>query len=310
MSLNQTIISLLTFLVYSLCALAQFFHIKGRRPFPKLKLISSGLLAATLHGYLLYGWIDTPYGQNLSISHMFSLVAWLIAVLTLISSIYSPNEQNQMQVNHLHQNNPMLTAKNVKIGMGKGISLKGISFLKLGDLQNLAIFTLPMAAISIPLAWLFPGNDYFQTGLYPLRLLHILISIAALGVMGMAALQATLLHIQTQRIRNKTAEAKLWFLPPLQTMETLLFQIIWIGFLFLSASLASACIFLEDIFQINLFQKMFFSFLAWGFFAVLLYGHHRSGWRGTRVVRFTLSGMVLLIVAYFSSKLILLKYWT
>lgn len=267
MSFNPTIISALAFAVYSCSALAQFLHLKGRRALPKLQLISSGLLAATLHGYLLYCWIDTPYGQNLSLSHMFSLVTWLIAVLVLISSLYRP-------------------------------------------IENLAIFTLPLSAVSIPLALLFPGNDYFQTGLYPLRLIHILISIAALGILGMATLQATLLHIQTSRIRNKIPETKLWFLPPLQTMETLLFQIIWLGFLFLSASLASACIFLEDIFQINLFQKIFFSFLAWGFFAVLLYGHHRSGWRGTRVIRFTLSGMILLVVAYFSSKLILLKYWT
>lgn len=265
--MNQTTISILTFSIYALSALAQFLHVKNRRPFPKLRLISSGLIAASLHGYLLYCWIDTPYGQNLSPSHMFSLVTWLIAVLTLITSLYRP-------------------------------------------IENLAIFTLPLVAVSIPLALLFPGHDYFQTALYPLRLTHILISIAALGVLGMAALQATLLHIQTQRIRNKMPDNHLWFLPPLQTMETLLFQIIWLGFLFLSASLASACIFLEDIFQVNLFQKIFFSFLAWGFFAVLLYGHHRSGWRGTKVVRFTISGMVLLIVAYFSSKLVLLKYWT
>ncbi len=266
MNLNQNILSLLAFSVYSLCALAQFFHMKGLRQLPKLKLISSGLLAATLHGYLLYCWIDTPYGQNLSLSHMFSLVTWLIAVLTLISSLYRP-------------------------------------------IENLATFILPITAISIPTALFFPGQEYFQTGLYPLRLTHILISIAALGILGMATLQAALLHIQTQRIRNKIPEANLWFLPPLQTMETLLFQIIWLGFIFLSASMASACIFLEDIFQINLLQKIFFSFLAWGFFATLLYGHHRSGWRGTRVVRFILTGMVLLVVAYFSSKLILLKYW-
>lgn len=265
--MNQTIIGALAFLVYSLSALAQFLHLKDRRPFPKLRLISSGLLAATVHGYLLYCWIDTPYGQNLSPSHMFSLVTWLIAVLTLVSSLYRP-------------------------------------------IENLAILTLPLAAISIPIALIFPGQDYFYTALYPLRLIHILISIAALGILGMATLQATLLHIQTQRIRNKTSENKLWFLPPLQTMETLLFQIIWLGFLFLSASLASACIFLEDIFQVNLLQKIIFSFLAWSFFAVLLYGHHRSGWRGTKAIRFTISGMVLLIVAYFSSKLILLKYWT
>lgn len=263
--MSQTITSFLTCFIYCASTLAQTLHLGGKQRFPKPVLIITGLFGAALHGYLLYRWIDTPFGQNLSASHMLSLVCWLMLVLILISAIYQP-------------------------------------------VENLSIFILPVAAASIPLALAFPGNEYLQTRLYPLRLTHILISIAALAVLGMAALQAILLYLQTHWIRHKSSEGALRFLPPLQTMETLLFQIIWLGFLFLSASLASACIFLDDIFIISRLQKILFSFLAWAFFATLLYGHYRSGWRGTTAIRWTLSGMVLLIVAYFSSKLIALKY--
>lgn len=265
LAMNQIIIGLFIAIAYGALTLAQAWQFQGKRPFPKPLLIIGGLFAAALHGYLLYHWIDTPLGQNLSASHMFSLVTWLILVLVLISALYRP-------------------------------------------VENLALFILPLAALSIPLALVFPGNEVFQTRLYPLRLTHILISIGALAVLGMATLQAILVYFQTQWIRKQNSVGALSFLPPLQTMETLLFQIIWLGFLFLSASLASACIFLEDIFSISRLQKMLFSFLAWGFFATLLYGHYRSGWRGTTAIRWTLSGMVLLIVAYFSSKLMFLKY--
>lgn len=141
------------------------------------------------------------------------------------------------------------------------------------------------------------------------QLTHACISIVALGILGIATLQAALLYLQHHSIHSKQSKGIVRWLPPLQTMETLLFQILWLGFIFLSASLLSAYLSLDDMFRPNHFQKIFFSFLAWGFFATLLYGRHRLGWRATTAVRWTLSGMMFLIVAYFSSKLILFKYW-
>ena len=40
-------------------------------------------------------------------------------------------------------------------------------------------------------------------------------------------------------------------------------------------------------------------------FAVLLWGKHRLGWRGTTAVRWTVAGFGLLILAYFGSKFVL-----
>jgi ABC-type uncharacterized transport system permease subunit len=265
MNANLYLISCLAFLLYFYCSFRYYLHLRGRGEFAKRNLIGLGLLATVLHGYLLYRWIDTPFGQNLSLSHVFSLIAWLMCVLTLITALYKP-------------------------------------------IQNLSILILPLAALSVPLGVLFPGNAYFLTRLYPLQLTHILISIMAFGILGMAAFQAMLLHLQNRLLRSQYSETGLRFFPPLQTMETLLFQIIWLGFLCLSASLATAFFFLEDIRAISHIQKIIFSVLAWIFFAILLYGHHHSGWRGRTAIRWTLSGVILLIVAYFSSKLIVLKY--
>src|SRR5690606_36863616 len=40
-------------------------------------------------------------------------------------------------------------------------------------------------------------------------------------------------------------------------------------------------------------------------FAVLLWGRHRLGWRGGTALRWTLGGLVVLILAYFGSKFVL-----
>ena len=41
------------------------------------------------------------------------------------------------------------------------------------------------------------------------------------------------------------------------------------------------------------------------FFACLLFGHWRFGWRGRTAARYTITGFVVLAVAYFGSKFVL-----
>lgn len=94
-------------------------------------------------------------------------------------------------------------------------------------------------------------------------------------------------------------------LPPLQTMETLLFEMIWAGLILLSISIVSGLIFLDNIFAQHLVHKSVLSISAWLTFAVLLWGRHQSGWRGITAIRGTLIGFALLLLAYFGSKLVL-----
>ena len=86
-------------------------------------------------------------------------------------------------------------------------------------------------------------------------------------------------------------------LPPLLTMETLLFRMIAIGFVLLTLTLASGVVFSEEIFgkawQFN--HKVLFGFISWGVFAVLLWGHHYL--RLARAYRGALDGERLRIPA-------------
>ena len=262
---NLTQISYLTIIIYLSLALMQCLHLYGKLTFSKFFLLSLGILVSTLHSFILYRWIDTPIGQNLSLTNMFSLMCFGMVLLTLLTALRKP-------------------------------------------VENLFIFILPLSALSIILVLTWPGFNITQTSLNPNSLIHILISIVAFSILGMAALQATLLHIQNGLLRNKRRTAMINILPPLQTMENLLFKIIWLGFILLSASLGTAFLFLDDLFIISRLQKIVFSFLAWGLFATLIYGHHRAGWRGPTAVRWTLLGIMMLIFAYFGSKLVL-KLW-
>ena len=45
--------------------------------------------------------------------------------------------------------------------------------------------------------------------------------------------------------------------------------------------------------------------VAWILFSVLLWGHYQLGWRSQIAVRLTLAGFVLLMLAFFGSKLAL-----
>jgi ABC-type uncharacterized transport system permease subunit len=77
------------------------------------------------------------------------------------------------------------------------------------------------------------------------------------------------------------------------------------GLLFLTLSLVSGFIFIEDLFAQHLAHKTILSIVAWISFSGLLLGRIKYGWRGQTAVKWTLTGFILLLLAYFGSKLVL-----
>lgn len=134
---------------------------------------------------------------------------------------------------------------------------------------------------------------------------HILTSIIAFSLLNIAALQAILLAFQDQQLKSHSPKRYIQSLPPLQTMESLLFQMLGAGLFFLTISLSSGFIFIEDLFAQHLVHKTVLSILAWIIFSGLLLGRHRYGWRGQTAIKWTLFGFLSLLLAYFGSKLVL-----
>jgi ABC-type uncharacterized transport system permease subunit len=166
------------------------------------------------------------------------------------------------------------------------------------------VFLLPLASIAISLEMIFPATHTLPLpGAEALDLkLHIIMSVLAYSLLSIAAVQSILLAVQDKHLRNKHPGGFIRALPPMQTMETLLFQLIGLGLAILTLSLISGMIYLEDMFAQHLVHKTILSMVAWVVFAVLLWGRWKFGWRGRIAIRWTLSGFFVLLLAYVGSK--------
>lgn len=206
----------------------------------------------------------------------------------------------------------LLTADGLNLGFFNAASL--IALLTAGLLllaalrkpvENLGIALLPIAAVSLVLTLSHRSQHIVESSLSWQIETHILLSVLAYSILGLAAFQAILLAVQHHQLHNRRPGGFVRALPPLQTMESLLFQMIGTGFVLLSLSLLTGVLFLEDIFAQHLIHKTVLSLVAWGVFAGLLLGHRQYGWRGRTAIRWTLSGFGFLMLAYFGSKLVL-----
>lgn len=171
--------------------------------------------------------------------------------------------------------------------------------------ENLGILLFPLAALAIFLETRYSAAHFFSADApWGLRV-HVLISLLAYSVLTLASVQAILLAIQDHHLRHRHPGGFVRALPPLQTMETLLFEMIGVGFVLLSLALISGFMFLEDLFAQRLVHKTFLSIAAWLVFGTLLTGRIRFGWRGQKALIWTLVGFVVLMLAYFGSKFVI-----
>lgn len=181
-------------------------------------------------------------------------------------------------------------------------------------LRILGVAIYPLAALAAAIASSLP------TPINPIPIadwkiqLHIMLSLFTAGFLTLASVQAITLAAQDRLLHRRTGMTLVQALPPLQTMERLLFQLIGLGFFLLSLSLISGLLFVKDLLGQHLAHKTVLSMIAWLLFGLLLWGRWRHGWRGRAAIRWTLSGYLVLIVAYFGSKWVLEqlldKHWT
>ncbi len=206
----------------------------------------------------------------------------------------------------------IMTANGLNLGLFKAGSLVAWLMVLLliiagirQPLENLTLILLPIAALCILLEISFPSNRFIMQG-SPMGLqLHILLSVLAYSLLTIAAFQAVMLSLEDHYLHHKQPTRIMQYLPPLQIMESLLFQIIAAGFFLLSLSLLSGFMFMQDITAQHLIHKTALSIVAWLVFLILLSGRWYFGWRGRVAVRYTLAGFVALMLAYFGSKFVL-----
>jgi len=180
----------------------------------------------------------------------------------------------------------------------------GNFFYRLNGLQALV---LPIAAAAVLMAGLLPSPHPLPNTEFMVFKVHLVIAMLAYSLFTIASLHVLLMALLERRLHDGTLPRALGPLPPLLTMERMLFRIIWAGFILLTATLVTGVVFSEELFgkAAKLNHKTVFGMVSWIIFAALLCGRHVYGWRGRVAVRWTLAGFLALVLAYVGSKFVL-----
>lgn len=232
-----------------------------------------------IHGMVLQSAIFKPEGLNFGFADALSLMAWFGITFYWIENWFLP----------LRGMLPLV------LGMG-------------------ALFTLFSA--------MFPGellsnravnSQWFR--------LHFFVANAAYGLMSLAALHAILMSWQDKRLRHHANDNNTWYesiyasqaarwldlLPPLMTMERVLFNLLRMGYVFLTLTVFSGIFFSQTLFGRSLIfdHKTVFALIAWLMFGGLLIARWRIGLRGVKALRWVLTAFLMLMLAYVGSRFVL-----
>ncbi len=143
---------------------------------------------------------------------------------------------------------------------------------------------------------------------------HFIVATISVGLLSLAAMHAMLMSIQDRALHRQLAivpnsRAALWLegLPPLMTMESLLFNLLYVGFALLTLTVFSGLLFSQTLFGKPLVfdHKTIFALISWVLFGGLLVARWRVGLRGRAAIRWVLSAYTALLLAYVGSRFVM-----
>jgi ABC-type uncharacterized transport system permease subunit len=197
-----------------------------------------------------------------------------------------------------------LSLPNVVSIMGWQIAAIALIAATRPRIRGLSALLLPVAALAALIGSAGEVPDITQKLSWEMRA-HILVSVVAYTLLSIGAAIAALMAMQDRSLRNRHSGRFLKVLPPLETMEQVLFATIHVGVILLTLSVFSGLIFVDNAFSQHLVHKTVLSIVALVVFSLLLIGRWRFGWRGRRAIHWTLAGYSVLLLAYFGSRIIL-----
>lgn len=176
----------------------------------------------------------------------------------------------------------------------------------LARMEGLQPLVLPLAAACTILPVFFPQVHLVAHAEAMGFKLHFLVAMLAYSLFTLSALHAIFMGFTEKALHKRALTRSLASLPPLLTMESLLFRMLLIGFVLLTLALGSGLLFSETLFgkALTFDHKTLFAFASWGIFATLLIGRHAWGWRGRKALHWTLAGFAVLLLAYVGSRFV------
>lgn len=204
-------------------------------------------------------------------------------------------------------------AEGVNLSFAVSLSLIGLLLAvwlwasgMLMSVPGMASHTLPIVAVSAVLPLLLPTPHWLPYSTDAVAAGHLVVALLAFALFVIAAVQAAAMLALQQDLHRGLADTA-GEITPVLTLERWLFGLIAIGFVLLTATLASGVIFSESLFgkPVQFNHKTLFSGLAWLLFGVLLAGRWRWGWRGRKALRWVVIGSLLLLIGFAGSKFVL-----
>jgi ABC-type uncharacterized transport system permease subunit len=183
------------------------------------------------------------------------------------------------------------------------------------DLDALQPIVLGLAAAASPLTALFPGRVLLTTS--PEFWVHLSLVVLSSGILTIAMLHAVLMALVERLLHRAHGDAApapgsvllgpLARLPPLLTMERLLFALIGLGFVLLTLTLVTGMALSETLFghALRFNHETLFAVISWVVFGVLLAGRFLYGWRGRVAMRWALAGFLMVVLAGVGSRFVL-----
>jgi len=174
-------------------------------------------------------------------------------------------------------------------------------------IESLFPLMLAAAALCAPLPAFFAGRLSPDAVSFAFRL-HLVLGMLAYSLFTVAMLHAVLIAKVESRLHGAPGlGGPLAQLPPLLSLERLVFGLIAAAFVVLTATLGFGILYSEAFFgrAMRFEHKTVFVVLSWLIFGLLLAGRWRYGWRGRTALRWTLTGFVLLMLAYPGSRFVL-----
>lgn len=174
---------------------------------------------------------------------------------------------------------------------------------------NLGLAILPTSIIGVLAGlWLNPSVEVNTISSLSFQW-HIALGVIAFGLLSLAFAQSLLVLIQDRQLKSHhqpNSGFSFISLPALQSMETLLFQLLWLGFAVLSVTLFVG-VFLnkgEHGAALSFNHHTILTLLAWLTYLVLLVGRRLWGWRGRQASIYTIICYSLFLLGYFGPRIV------
>ena len=271
-------------------------------------------------GYSSYGWLPS----------VLYLLILLVLSLRAKAGVESPAFAGLVQVAILtvllihgfELHDSVFTPQGFVFGFAQDLSLiawVGLAFYWFQSwflpISSLRWMALVFACVCALLPNVFPGTLLSAKAVSdPWFKGHFIVATISVGLLSLAAMHAMLMSVQDRALHRQLAivpnsRAAHWLedLPPLMTMEGLLFNLLYVGFALLSLTVFSGLLFSQTLFGRPLVfdHKTIFALISWFLFGGLLIARWRVGLRGRAAIRWVLSAYTALLLAYVGSRFVM-----